>query len=159
VFRRNRRTQRLLALLLPFALACGGGDGTGIDDPDEPSPAGFLVGSWIAEELVVTNSANPDQSIDLIAEFDAIFTLDVEDSGRYTAILTGFGQSSSESGTLTVAGDILTMRATFPEQMTTVGTVRQEGGSVVLEANTTFDFNLDGTPEEAELFAVLAPNG
>jgi len=138
---------------------CGSGDGTTGPAPDGPSPAGFLVGSWIAEELVLTNTASPDQSVDLIAEFEARFTLDVQESGRYLAILTGFGQSSSESGTLRVSGDILTMTAEFPTARTTAGTVTQEGGRAIIQAETVFDFNLDGIPEEAEMFAVMAPRG
>ena len=155
--RQRRRTTALLPLLLLLVAACGGGDGSTGPGTEDPSPAGFLVGSWIAEELVLTNAANPEQSLDLIEEFDAEFTLDVEESGRYLAILTGFGQSSSESGNLRVSGDILTMNAEFPVERTTAGTVTQDGNSVILDAETVFDFNLDGTPEDAEMHAVLVP--
>ena len=54
--------------------------------------------------MVVTSNADPDLSPD-ITEFGAAFTLSVQPSGRYLAILEGFGQVSSESGILTSDGE------------------------------------------------------
>ena len=63
----------------------------------------MMVGEWIAESMVVTSKANPEVAPD-ITVFGATFTLSVQPSGRYLAILAGYGQSSSESGALTVEG-------------------------------------------------------
>jgi len=69
-----------------------------------------MVGEWIAESMVVTSALNPDVAPD-ITESGATFTLSVQASGRYTAILAGYGQSLSESGMLTIQGsEILFMR-------------------------------------------------
>jgi hypothetical protein len=129
-------------LLAPQPLACGS-DLSGPDlNPD------FMVGDWSADSLVMTSAANPAVTADLGA-LGATFTLLVEPSGRYTAILEGFGQSSSEIGRLTVDdADVVLM----PESRAPWERV---GDSVILEGDS--DFNLDGTTEPATLRQVLVP--
>jgi hypothetical protein len=115
-----------------------------------------MVGSWIAESMVMTSLQNPEISPDIV-QFGATFTLSVEPSGRYTAILSGYGQSSSESGMLSVEGTDLV----FDRQLPTPGESRalweRDGSSVIFSGATNFDFNLDGTSEPATLRAVLVP--
>lgn len=120
------------------------------DDPVGPdADPGPLVGDWEATSLVVTNVANPTQAPDLIA-LGATFTLNVQPSGQYTAILVFAQQSSTEIGTLHVSGSSVTLRPSFPPgQPATTGTFSIQGDLMTLDGATEFDFNLDGTPEPA----------
>ena len=87
-----RSIARLSALMLTlFASGCGGDD----DSTGPQLNPDFMVGEWIAESMVVTSKANPEIAPD-ITDFGATFTLSVQPSGRYLAILAGYGQSSSE---------------------------------------------------------------
>lgn len=143
-------------LLLLFLAACGGEDGASGPDPDEPSP-GFMVGSWTAKNMILTNKANAEETLDLIVDSGAIFTLDVQPSGRYSAILEGFGQSASESGVLSVDGDLVILQRQLPSAEVQISTWTRDGADVILDGDTDFDFNLDGTPEAADIRIVLTP--
>ena len=73
-----------LLIVISLAAVAATGCGEGLTEPDlNPD---FMVGDWLAESMVL----------------EAVFTLSVQPSGRYTAILEGFGLPSSESGKLTV---------------------------------------------------------
>jgi hypothetical protein len=149
--------QKALLAAVLLSLACGGDtDGTS-PDTDQASPAGIMVGSWIASSLTLTNKANQQQSGDIVEQFGAVFTLDVERSGRYLAILSAFGQSSSESGMLSVSGGILTMRRQLPSPSTNVSEISERGDDIVMDGDTDFDFNQDGTLEAADLHMILTP--
>lgn len=147
----TRKGSRLLVVVgLVFwgAIGCESG-------PTEPElNPGFMVGDWLADSLVMTSVANPEVTPDLVA-LGAVFTLLVEPSGRYTAILEGFGQSNSVSGTLTVDGAYVVLMPTGqPEER---GLWERVGESVILVSDSDFDFNLDGTTEPATLRQVLSP--
>ena len=134
-----------------LALGCGGGDSTGPTlNPD------FMVGDWMATSMVVTSKADPEVSPD-ITEFGATFTLSVQPSWRYLAILEGFGQASSESGTLTVDGEWVVFMRELPSPDESRARWERLGSSVILEGDTEFDFNLDGTAEAATLRTTLVP--
>jgi hypothetical protein len=144
------RSYALPGLALIGALACGGG-------PTEPllNPS-FMVGEWLADSLVMTSSTNPETVLDLAAA-GAVFTLSVQPSGRYTAILTGFGQSSSEAVKLTVDGDQVVLMPESPPAPESRAVWERLGESVVLVGDSDFDFNGDGTNEAASLRQVLIP--
>ena len=73
------------------------------------------MGEWIAESMVVTSKANPEVAPDITQPpSNATFTLSVQPSGRYLAILAGYGQSSSESGVLTVEGQYVIFMRQLP---------------------------------------------
>ena len=140
-----------LRLLVVMGIVTIGAIGCG-SDPTEPElNSGFMVGNWLAESLVMTSAANPEVVADLTA-LGAVFTLSVQPSGRYTAILEGFGQSSSEFGKLTVDGAYVVL---MPESR---ALWEQLGESVILEGESDYDFNLDGATEPATLTQVLIPN-
>ena len=115
-----------------------------------------MVGEWIAESMVVTSKANPEIAPD-ITDFGATFTLSVQPSGRYLAILAGYGQSSSESGVLTVEGQYVIFMRQLPGPEESRALWERAGSSVILEGDTNFDFNLDGTMEEATLRTEIVP--
>jgi len=118
-------------------------DGTG---PAELQP---LVGTWRAEVLTLTNQANPETVVRLIQEEGATFTLSVLSDGQYQAVLEVFGQSNPELGTVSVSGNQITLTPTIPPGPTTAGTWRFQGDTLILDGDTEFDFNFDGTDEQA----------
>ena len=115
-----------------------------------------MVGDWSADSLVMTSAANPAVTAALRA-LGAAFTLLVEPSGRYTAILERFGQSSSEIGKLTVDGADVVLMPESPAGPESRALWERVGNSVILEGDSDFDFNLDGTTEPATLRQVLVP--
>ncbi len=117
---------------------------------------GFMVGDWLADSLVMTSVANPEVVTDLAA-LGAVFTLLVEPSGRYTAILEGFGQASSEIGKLTVDGAFVVLMPDSPPGPESRALWERVGDTVILEGESQFDFNLDGETEAAMLRQVLTP--
>ena len=150
-------TRNRLRLLVVMGILTIGAVGCG-DGPTEPDlNPDFMVGDWLAESLVLTSVANPEVSADLV-ELGAVFTLSVQPSGRYTAILEGFGQFSSTSGTLTVDGAFVVFMQELPITDESLGRWERSGESVILVGESEFDFNLDGTTEPATLRQVLIPN-
>ena len=146
-----------LRLLVVMGIVAIGAIGCG-SDPTEPEfNPDFMVGDWLADSLVMTSMANPEVVADLTA-LGAVFTLSVQPSGRYTAILEGFGQSSSESGRLTVDGAYVVLMPESPSGPESQALWKRVGQSVILEGESEFDFNLDGTTEPATLRQVLIPN-
>jgi hypothetical protein len=147
----NVRRLVLVGVVAVGANGCGNGP-NGLDlNPD------FMVGEWLATSLAMTSVANPGLTVELDT-LGAVFTLSVQPSGRYTAILQGFGQSSSEVGKLTVDGPNVVFMPDSPPGPDALAIWQRVGDSVILDGDSDFDFNLDGTPEPATLRQVLIPN-
>ena len=141
----------VIGLVAISANGCGGG-------PTEPDlNPDFMVGSWLADSLEMTSLANPDVT-ERLDTLGAVFTLSVQPSGRYTAILEGFGQSSSEIGKLTVDGPDVVFMPESPAGPESRAVWERVGDTVILEGESEFDFNLDGTAEPATLRQVLIPD-
>lgn len=145
-WRSGRRGALRALVVLTFLLpGCG-------DDPVQADPAvAPFVGDWDAAALVVTSVANPDVHPDLI-ELGASFTLNVQASGQYTAILIFMGQASTEIGQIEVSGSTITLRRDFPTSSVSTATFAFQGSDrVTLDGDSEFDFNLDGTNEPARI--------
>lgn len=124
--------------------ACGGEDPLGPDAALEP-----FVGDWKATSLVLTNIANPSVAPDLV-ELGATFTINIQPSGAYTAILIFQEQSQTEIGQVSVSGSNITLQREFPSPETTAGVYEfSDADHLTIDGDTEFDFNLDGTPEPA----------
>ncbi len=147
-------TKTVVLLLAGVAVSCGGGS-SGPDELEKFGP-GFMVGDWIATVLVITSTVNPEVSVNLMAK-GATFTLSVQPSGRYTVILSGFGQASSESGTLSVEGPHVVFRRSLPSPEVARSTWVRNGADVTLTGPTEFDINLDGMTEDATIVIGLTP--
>ncbi len=108
-----------------------------------------LVGDWQATSFVVTKVADPSVHPDLI-QLGATFTLNVQPSGQYTAILAYNGQPQTEIGELSVSGNSITLT---PSNVTggtsTTGTYQVSGDHLTLDGDTEFPFDLNGTAEPA----------
>ena len=152
---RQPRSGRLALFLLLAICGCGGDDSTGPGGGPTANPD-FMVGDWIATSMLLTSKANPEVSVDLTT-LGARFSLSVQPSGRYTIIVEGYGQSSSESGTLTVEGPIVIFMRTLPTPAEDRAQWQRDGTSVTLEGDSEFDFNSDLTQEEAMLRTVFVP--
>jgi hypothetical protein len=133
-----------LVWILALSAACGASDAGLAPDPQVSA----LVGDWEATAVVITSVANPDIALDLIAE-GATFTLNVQPSGQYTAILIYAGQPSTEIGILSVSGNVMTLNRSFPNTETSTAVYTLAGNRLTLDGDTRFDFNLDGTSEAA----------
>ena len=116
-----------------------------------------MVGEWIAESMVATSKITASSVVDITAQ-GATFTLSVQPSGRYTATLSGYGQSASESGMLTLDGSDMVFMRQLPSPEDSRAHWEQVGSSVILTGDTQFDFNLDVSSEAATtLRTVLVP--
>ena len=120
----------VMGILTIGAVGCGDGPTEPDFNPDfNPD---FMVGDWLAESLVQTSVADPQVFTDLVADLGAVFTLSVQPSGRYTAILTGFGQSTSESGRLTIDGAFVILMPEVPPGPAWSALWERVGDSVIL---------------------------
>ncbi len=134
-----------------FLTSCGGSDPAGIAEPD-PDVAAF-VGTWEAVAFEVTNLADDEQVFDVVAA--GSFTLDVQPSGFYTAILhISGGQPIPENGQLSVIGASVRLSPTGGTGVTAEFEF-QGPDRVELNGPTEFDFNFDGDPEAATAFILL----
>jgi len=115
-----------------------------------------MAGDWLADSLVMTSVLDSTVTADPL-ELGATFTPLVEPSGRYTAILEGLGQSSSEIGDLTVDGAEVVLMPASPPGPESRALWDQVGDSVILMGDSDYDFNLDGTTEPATLRQMLVP--
>lgn len=131
---------------------CGGSDPVTADPAVEP-----FVGDWAATSLVLTSVANPDVHPDLIA-LGSTFTINVQPSGQYTAILLYAGQSQTEIGHITVSGNSVTLHPEIPPDGVSATSTYSfpDADHLVLDGDTEFDFNLDGTSEAATAHFELA---
>jgi len=125
-----------------FSVSCSD-SGTGAGKDLAP-----LVGTWRAQALVISNKTNPSQSFNLIQE-GGEFTLSILGSGQYVATLVVFGQPAVELGTMRVSGNTFTITPTSHDGPPTSGTWRFEGAILILDGDTEFDFNRDGTRQAA----------
>lgn len=145
--KRSRRSRGLMAggaLLLVIALS-----GCLTNESTAPNPAvASFVGDWSAVSLVLTEAADTTVSPDLIA-LGATFTINVQPSGEYTAILLYSGQAQTEIGRIEVSGQSVTLARAYPSKSITEGTYSFNGDHLTIDGQTEFDFNLDGTPEPA----------
>jgi len=136
-------------------IGCGADPADPGDTGDSGDPANaaynpdFMVGAWVADSLVMTSTANSEVVVNLV-ELGAVFTLSVQPSGRYTGSLQGFGQSSSESGRLTIDGEYVILMPMSPPGPESSALWAREGES-------EYDFNFDSTDEMATLKQVLSP--
>ena len=88
------------------------------------------------------------------------FFITVEASGNYTASLEIAGGASPEVGRLTVlsASTLRLSPSTPPGPAVTATYFFATPDSLILDGPTEFDFNLDGTPEDAQAHFELTRN-
>jgi hypothetical protein len=149
--------KRLLSSLslFPLLAAFSGCSGSGADLDPELSP---LVGNWKALSLVMTSQVNADVSQDLI-EAGATFSLSILATGQYSAVLSAYGQSNIEAGTVSVEGDRITLTPVSPPGPSVEGSWEFQGMILIVDGESEFDFNLDGISEAALVHFELEKTG
>lgn len=110
-------------------LACGG-DATGLD-PDD------LAGTWIASEAVLTNPANPAQSVDVVA-LGAPVSLEFKRDGTISAV---FGPDSDD-GTYSVTAGEITL---FLGGTRSHGTIDRQGDRLRIELTEGVSWDFEDT--------------
>jgi hypothetical protein len=143
-----------ISLGAALAVACGGDQGPEVD----PLVAPF-VGTWDADSLTVRNLATSDTAN--VLEFGSFF-ITVQPSGQYTATLTVYRQANPEIGQLgVISGSTLSLTPTFPagRPVATATYSFVAADRLIMDGATEFDFNLDGTPEDAQAHFELQRQG
>lgn len=113
--------------------------------------ADTLTGSWIATEFRFTESGNPDNAVDLIADSAMAVTLDFETDLSGQATFVNGGSNSSSSFTWALDGSSLVMWGdAFAAEM------QDSETTLTLIGATTHDFDGDGIEEAAQLEAAFA---
>jgi hypothetical protein len=140
----NVRTGSLL--LVAAIAACSADDPVG-PITAEPEVAQF-VGIWEAEVFRVTNDADPNQVANLLLN-EGSFTMNVEESGTYTATLHFGGFPLVEIGQLSISANFVTLRPNGGDPATSEF-VFQRQDYLVLDGPTDFDFNLDQILDPAQ---------
>ena len=114
----------------------------------DPNLADF-VGMWDATALVLSSPVTPSLSADLIA-LGSTFSLNIQPSEQYTAILIFMGQASTEIGRISRSGETVIFDRTFPVASREISTyVFAASDRLVLDGDTEFDFNQDGIADQA----------
>ena len=142
----------LVPILASVAFAsCGGDEVTG---PGQEIDA--LVGDWVAQKLEVTLVADPTRTADLL-ESGASFSINVQPSGQYTAVLTILGFPQTEIGFLEVDGNELVFKRQHPSSDTSRAdySLLDGGSRVRLNGATEFDFDGDQIGEPSTLLTEL----
>jgi len=120
-------------------------------DPKENIPANVpadVVGNWDAASYIVSNNANPAEIVDLIQEGYNLF-LTIQANGNYSSTFSFPGiPNETESGTATFINSTVTINPTDDDPFTMA---YQLSDSILtfIDANSTFDFDDDGTDEAA----------
>ena len=150
----------LLALLA--AAGCGGGDDGGSPTaPPPPPPTGDLspiVGTWLADTILVRPKANPAVSREIVSADGVTFAFTVLSSGDYEAALQAFGDQSQESGTVRVDGDVIHFSTKTPFPSSSQGTFSRSGVQLILLGDLRLDFNQDGIVDDLNTRFVLSPS-
>ena len=139
----NSRRLGISALALMLVTACG--DATGLEPAD-------LQGTWVANSMVFTSTADPTLTVDLIAGGTAL-SLQLAADGMFLWTLTEVGAAPATStGAYSVVGSTLTLTAAGTSE---AFTITRDGNNMTLTANDEYDFDEDGLDEAAMLRVTL----
>lgn len=139
----------LVAVLL--ASSCGGSDAV--------TPPETLVGAWNANSVELVSMTDSTVQVDVVGDLGATVTLVLAADNNFTLTVTYTGQEPGDSppwgtssvvtGTWSVT-DVLTLQTSPTSEWQFE--IDLNGDSLILtEADTSFDFNADGTPDDADL--------
>jgi len=146
----NRLNRFIPILLLSFCFILWNCEKNSTD-PKENIPANVpadVVGNWDAASYIVSNNANPAEIVDLIQEGYNLF-LTIQANGNYSSTFSFPGiPNETESGTATFINSTVTINPTDDDPFTMA---YQLSDSILtfIDANSTFDFDDDGTDEAA----------
>jgi hypothetical protein len=136
-----------LLLLVLGSAGCSKSDPVGMNPDPDIAP---FVGTWDAAVFRVTSDADTSIVADLLLN-NGSFTLNVQESGTYTATLTFGGMPLVEIGVVRVAGGFITLQPNGGDPATSAFTFPRSD-YMTLAGPTEFDFNLDGTLDPAQAY-------
>ena len=135
----------ILALALPLLGSCRGDSLVGAD-----ADLAFLVGDWDATRFLVQSKADPKIAPELIKGVGAQFTLDIQPSGQYTAILIYQGNPLTEIGLIEIQGEDIVFHVSYPEPATNRSHLTTTGvGQITMVGDTKFAFVPGAEPQPA----------
>ncbi len=141
--RRSAAVMVLALASISFA-SCSGGEPLGPQASIE-----FLVGDWKAERFVIQSKTNPEIAPELIKGLGGEFSINIQPSGQYTAILVYQGSPFTEIGRIEIEGNEVVFRVSYPEAAVNRSRYTLAAGLLILIGDTDFDFNRDGRTEPA----------
>jgi len=123
-------------------------------EPEITVPA-IVVGTWVASSWTF-NALATDSTIDLIAN-GAELTVVLQNSGRYTLIITAPGESPDyETGGLSFSGDQMTITSDNPNEGISVMTWSVTGTTMtLLSTESDYDFDGDNIGDPATMSMIL----
>ena len=141
------KLRHLTTSALALMLMAGCDDsGTGVE-PDD------IAGTWSATAIVFTQTAAPNESVDLVTAEQATVTLVLGADATYTFTFTSPMETETETGTYTVSGSTLTLNPTEGEAETF--TIVRNGDSMTLTGADTFEFDEQAGEEAATLVVTV----
>lgn len=134
--------------MLTFVAACG--DATGVQPED-------LAGTWRSTTFEFTSKADPSLKADLAAQ-GVVVTFEIRSDGAITITQTEGGNTSTDSGTISVTGNAVTIVSNGDPAS---GTIERDGDTLTLNLTDgpEFDFDGDGSEEPATVLAVFSKTG
>lgn len=130
--------------LVVCSLACA--DSTGVTPSD-------LEGTWTAQSVLFTNMVSSSETFDLIANGGS-YAITLMPDGEFTSSFTFEQESESLSGTYSVSGSQITISESGQGSPETFSITR-DGNTMVLSGIDSWDFDEDGTEEDATLVVTL----
>ena len=119
--------------------------------PDVPAE---VIGDWEAIQYILSNNANPTDIVDLISEGFNLY-LTIQSNGSYTSTFTFPGvPDETETGTAVFTNNTVTINPPDEDPFTMAYQVTDSTLAFV-NANSSFDFDDDGTDEPATETIVL----
>jgi hypothetical protein len=144
----SRQILTPLVLAVVVVLSACGGDSDSPAAPPAPPPSDDLtpvVGSWLADSIVVSPKANPSEAVEIVSRDGVQLTFTVQSSGAYRAVLRAFGSQSEETGTIRLQGGQIFFSVQTPVVSSASGQWSRTGGRLILESDDLpLDFNRDG---------------
>ena len=131
-------------ILAVAGLSCA--NATGIELSD-------LAGTWTAQSLVFTDASNASVTFDIIANGGS-FAMTLTAEGDYTSSFNFEQESETATGTFAVTGTTFTLAESgqgSPEDFQ----ITRDGNNMTLVGTDTWDFNDNGTEDDATLTVVL----
>jgi hypothetical protein len=125
-----------------------------LEEGTEEAVLQVLAGTWNGTKFEFTNKADPAQTFDLIAEGGTL-TLTIASDGRYTGQMVMPGETDNISGTLEVQGTNLIMNDDAEPGDPDVMAFTLAATTLTLRFDESFDFDGDGTDEDASVEIVL----
>lgn len=144
---RRNMVATAIALACAVSIACG-------DGGNAPNRSEF-AGTWDGTKLEFTRVGNPSQAVDVVAAGGTLVAV-LDEGGTYQWTVTPAGGApETSSGTWSASADVFTIRETGMSGEMQFDW-RMSGGTLSLSgADGDYDFNDDGTPEDAKVSAVL----